>query len=118
MEKERHILEEAYRNFNARNLEAVLALMAANVQWPNGWEGGYVYGHEGIRDYWTRQWAAINPKVEPEEIHKLEDGRFAVKVHQVVHDHDGKLLADVYVQHLYRFRDGLIEKMDIQESTL
>ena len=116
MENERKILEAAYRNFNARKLDAVLALMTPGVEWPNGWEGGYVHGHEGIRDYWTRQWAAIDPKVEPVEIHKLDDGRFAVQVHQVVHDREGRLLADQQVRHIYRLRDGLIERMDIEEA--
>ncbi len=116
MDNETEILQAAYRGFNARQLDAVLTLMTEDVQWPNGWEGGYVHGQEGIRDYWTRQWAAINPNVEPVKIHRLENGRFAVEVHQVVHDHQGNLLADQQVRHIYRLRDGLIERMDIEEA--
>ena len=115
MNKEIEILQAAYRNFNARNLDAVLALMTKDVEWPNGWEGGYVHGHEGVRDYWTRQWTVLDPKVEPREIHKLEDGRLAVEVHQIVHDREGKLLADLQVRHIYRMHDELIERMDIEE---
>ena len=115
MNNDIEVLQAAYRDFNARNLEAVLTLMTENVEWPNGWEGGYVHGHEGIRDYWTRQWAAINPHVEPLEIHRLDDGRFAVEVHQIVHDHQGNLLADQRVRHIYQLSDGFIERMDIEE---
>ncbi len=118
MSTEHELLQAAYSGFNARNLDAVLARMTKDVEWPNGWEGGYVHGHEGIRDYWTRQWAAINPQVEPVEIHKLEDGRFAIEVHQIVHDHQGNLLADQQVRHIYRLRDGLIQRMDIEEVTV
>jgi hypothetical protein len=118
MENEHEVLEAAYRNFNARNLEAVLTLMTEDVEWPNGWEGGFVHGHEGVRDYWTRQWAVLDPKVEPVEILRLDDDRFAVEVHQVVHDREGKLLADQQVRHIYRLRDGLIERMDIEEVIL
>jgi ketosteroid isomerase-like protein len=39
MEK-RELLKAAYRAFNARDIEGVLALMAPNVDWPNGMEGG------------------------------------------------------------------------------
>jgi hypothetical protein len=117
MDNETEILQAAYRNFNERNLDAVLTLMASDVQWPNGWEGGYVHTHEGVRDYWTRQWAVLDPKVEPLEIRRLEDGRFAVEVHQIVHDREGKLLADQQVRHIYRLRAGLIERMDIEEGT-
>lgn len=111
---EREILRSAYSNFNARNLDGVLALMSQDVEWPNSWEGGFVYGHDGVRDYWTRQWAALDPHVEPVEIHPLEDGRFAVKVHQVVYDHEYRLLFDGFVRHVYRLRDGLIVRMDIE----
>jgi ketosteroid isomerase-like protein len=115
METEHEVLQAAYRNFNARKIDAVLARMTSDVEWPNGWEGGYVHGHEGVRDYWTRQWAALDPRVEPVEIRNLEDGRLAAEVHQVVHDCEGNLLVDQSVCHVYRMRDGLIARMDIEE---
>jgi hypothetical protein len=114
MEKERELLEGAYRDFNARRLEAVLARMKPDVVWPNGMEGGYVYGHEGVRDYWTQQWAILDPRVEPVEISRDDRGRFVVKVHQVVHDRDGKLLVDQMVCHAYQIHDSLIARMDIE----
>ena len=73
------MLQGAYRDFNARRLEAVLARMQPDVVWPNGMEGGYVYGHEGVRNYWTRQWAILDPHVEPIEITRDESGRFVVE---------------------------------------
>ena len=114
MTDERELLQGAYRDFNARRLEAVLARMHSDVVWPNGMEGGFVYGHEGVRDYWTRQWAILNPHVEPMEINPDDQGRFVVTVHQVVHDHAGKLLVDQIVHHAYQIRDSLIARMDIE----
>ena len=55
------LLTEAYRAFNAREIDAVLATMHHDVDWPNGMEGGRVHGHEGVRDYWMRQWAIYQP---------------------------------------------------------
>ena len=114
MNNERELLEGAYADFNARRLDAVLARMTPDVVWPNGMEGGYVYGHEGVRKYWTRQWEAIDPHVDPMEITPDERDRWVVKVHQVVHDHEGKLLLDQIVHHAYQFRDSLIARMDIE----
>ena len=114
MESSREILAGAYRDFNARRLDAVLARMIPDVKWPNGMEGGYVYGHAGVRDYWTRQWAVLDPHVEPTEMVEDGAGRWVVTVHQVVKDRAGKLLADQVVYHAYRLRDGLIEQMDIE----
>lgn len=107
------LLAEVYREFNARRIDAVLARMSAEVDWPNGMEGGRVHGHEGVRAYWTRQWGMISPRVEPLEFVEQDDGRIAVKVHQVVHDLAGILLTDTIVRHTYFIRDGLIQRMDI-----
>ncbi len=114
MNDQRELLQGAYRDFNARRLQAALARMRPDVVWPNGMEGGFVYGHEGVRDYWTRQWALMDPHVEPLEITPDERGRWIVKVHQVVHDREGQLLADRIVHHAYEIRDSLIVRMDIE----
>ena len=74
MTDELQLLEGAYRDFNARRLDAVLSRMCPDVVWPNGMEGGFVYGHEGVRDYWNRQWEILDPHVEPMSI-KPEDRR-------------------------------------------
>jgi hypothetical protein len=109
------VIREAYRAFNARELDAALAVMQPNVEWPNGMEGGTVYGHTGVRDYWTRQWRMIDPHVDPVAIDVDGSGRVLVNVHQVVRDLDGKLLLDRMVAHVYSFEDNLIRSMEIRE---
>ena len=54
-----------YQAFNSRDIDGALSVMRADVIWANGMEGGFVYGHEGVREYWTRQWQQIDPRVEP-----------------------------------------------------
>jgi hypothetical protein len=112
--EEQALLTGAYREFNARQIDAVLARMAPNVDWPNGMEGGRVHGHEGVRAYWIRQWSMMDPHVEPLEFVRNEAGRIAVRVHQVVKDLEGKLLVDTIVQHTYCIQDSLILRMDIE----
>jgi hypothetical protein len=111
---ERKVLAEAYRDFNARRIDAVLSRMQPSVDWPNGMEGGRVHGHDEVRAYWTRQWGMLDPHVEPVQIDVNPDGRTVVQVHQVVRDLRGNLLADSIVHHVYTFRDGLIELMEIE----
>jgi hypothetical protein len=103
-----------YAAFNGRAIDAALAAMTADVDWPNGWEGGRIAGREAVRDYWLRQWLEIDGRVEPVEITEGEDGRWTVLVHQVVRSPDGALLADDDVLHLYAFCDELVERMDIE----
>ena len=105
-----------YAAFNARAIDAALAAMTADVDWPNGWEGGRIAGREAVRDYWLRQWLEIDGRVEPVEITRGEDGRWTVLVHQVVRSPDGVVLADEHVHHVYAFRDELVERMDIETA--
>jgi SnoaL-like domain len=115
MLSDQDVLTRIYEAFNARDIETVLAVLHSEVDWPNGWEGGRVYGREGVRDYWTRQWAAINPSVDPVGFDTDEEGRTVVKVRTVVRDLEGNLLVDGMVEHVYVVEDGLIRRMDIRE---
>jgi ketosteroid isomerase-like protein len=108
-------LRATYQAFNARDVDTVLSHMTPDVDWPNAWEGGRVHGHAGVRDYWTRQWAAIDPTVEPVAFTERSDGSVAVEVHQVVHALDGALLSDGHVLHVHVFRDRLVASMDVEE---
>ena len=108
-------LRGVYAAFNARDIDAVLDAMADDVDWPNAWEGGRIRGREAVRAYWTRQWAAIDPHVEPTAIGSEPDGRIAVRVHQIVRDLDGELLVDSYVRHVYTLKDGFVTRMDVEE---
>jgi hypothetical protein len=110
------LLRRTYDAFNARDIEAVLAVLQPDVDWPNGMEGGREHGHEAVRAYWTRQFGMIDGHVEPVGFAEDDEGRVVVDVHQVVRDLDGNLVSDGHVQHVYTFRDGLVERMDIRES--
>jgi hypothetical protein len=84
------------------------------VDWPNAWKGGRLRGREAVRDYWTAQWAEIDPRVEPLSVTERVDGSLAVRVEQVVRSCDGELLGEGEVVHVYRIRDGLIDRMDVE----
>ncbi len=93
----------------------MLAACSDDVDWPNAWEGGRLRGKDAVRDYWSRQWAEIDPRVEPVAITERPDGRIAVDVNQIVRSLDGEPIADNRVIHAYTFRDGLVVRMDVEE---
>jgi ketosteroid isomerase-like protein len=107
------LLRRAYLAFNARDIDAVIAVMQPDVDWPNAWEGGRVRGHAAVRDYWARQFDAIDARVDPESFALTDNGRIAVHVHQVVRDRTGAVISDRTAQHVYRVRDGLVEQMEV-----
>ena len=110
------LLQRIYEGFNRRDIPAVLAHLAEDVDWANGMDGGHVHGREAIRDYWTKQWAAIQPQVHPLQIAERGDGSMAVEVHQVVRDLEGKLLLDETVRHVFRIEGGLVTRFDIEKA--
>lgn len=107
------LLRTAYAAFNARDIDAALALLTPDVHWPRAFKGGFVRGPEEVRAYWTEQWGEIDAHVEPVAFHPEEGGQVLVEVHQVVCDLAGTVLADEYVGHRFTFKDGLIQAMEI-----
>jgi hypothetical protein len=107
------LIRRCYEAFNDRDLEGAVALMHADVIWPNGWEGGWVYGRDGVRNYWQRQWATIDPRVEPRAFRWDAEERVIVSVHQTVRDLAGAVLSEQMVEHVYEMKDGLVRRMEI-----
>ena len=109
------LLRRVYALFNGRDIESVLSAMHPKVVWANGMEGGYVHGRDEVRSYWKRQWAVLDPHVEPVEILPNGKGEVVVKVHQAVRDPEGNLISDRMVIHVFQLRSGLIQRFDIRD---
>ncbi|NZD49193.1 nuclear transport factor 2 family protein [Rhizobium leguminosarum] len=117
------MIKRIYASFNARDIDAVLAVLSDDVAWANGMDGGHVHGREAVRDYWTRQWAVISPHVEPVAFEETPDGAFAVEVIQSVFDLDGRPLEgqthglkDKTVTHIFRMEGDKIVRFDIRDA--
>jgi len=121
MDADVELLERIYDRFNARDIDGVLTVLADDIAWANGMDGGYVHGREAVREYWTRQWAMVSPHVEPVRFHITANGAIMAEVRQTVHDLDGKPLQgqthglkDKTVGHVFRLHDGKITRFEIQ----
>ena len=109
---EHHLLTELYAAFNARDIDRCLAGMTPDVTWANGMDGGNVHGHEGVRNYWTRQWKLVNPRVDPQNFEN-DGNRVLVDVHQVVRALDGTVIVDQKAQHVFTFEGDLVKSFEI-----
>ena len=107
------LLRKAYAAFNARDIDGALAVMAPDVVWPKAFKGGVARGHGEIRAYWTEQWSEIDPHVEPTSFHPEPAGRMLVRVHQVVRNLAGAVVADAHVGHRFTIEAGLIRGMEV-----
>ncbi|WP_028731584.1 nuclear transport factor 2 family protein [Rhizobium leguminosarum] len=117
------MIKRIYASFNARDIDAVLAVLSDDVAWANGMDGGHINGREAVRDYWTRQWAMISPHVEPVAFEETEDDAVAVEVIQSVFDLDDRPLEgqahglkDKTVMHIFRMEGDKIVRFDIQDA--
>ena len=115
MKTERETLIAAYDGFNRRDIDAVLRLLQPDVDWANGMEGGRMRRRSAVREYWTRQWEAINSRVEPMNFGVENDGRICVTVHAIVRDLAENIVHDSAVEHLYSFENNLVKRMEIRE---
>ncbi|QKK31785.1 nuclear transport factor 2 family protein [Rhizobium indicum] len=116
-------IKRIYASFNARDIDAVLAVLSDDIAWANGMDGGHVHGRAAVRDYWTRQWAVVSPHVEPVAFEETQDGAIAVEVIQSVFDLDGRPLEgqshglkDKTVTHIFRIEDDKIVRFDIRDA--
>ena len=107
-------LRSAYEAFNARDIDAALALMHPEVDWPNAWERGRVTGREAVAAYWRRQFEQISSTVTPERFEPGPDDAIDVTVHQLVRDAEtGELQFDAHVIHRWLLKHGLAVRMDV-----
>ena len=123
MADDREIVSAMYDRFNARDIDGVLAALTDDVAWANGMEGGHVHGREGVRAYWTRQWAIVSPHVEPASFDTAADGSIVVEVRQSVRDLQGRplqdqthALKDKTVGHVFYLQNGKVSRFDIRED--
>ena len=117
MDADEQLIRRIYDRFNARDMEAVLAMLADDVAWVNGMEGTHEHGPAAVRAYWTHQWSVIDPHVEPLGIARAADGALVVEVHQVVRDLAGQVLIDEPVRHAFRLEGGRVRRFDILGDT-
>jgi hypothetical protein len=109
----RDLLRRAYVAFNAKDIDALLADMTDDVDWPNMLEGTRIVGHDAVRAYWLGQFAATDPQLEITGV-RTEDDATVLSVHQTLSDLDGNVLREGDVEHVYRFRDGKVVRMDVR----
>jgi hypothetical protein len=116
MSSNQQLLQNLYDAFNKREIETIISQMHPNVKWANGLEGGFVYGRDAVREYWTNQFKSIQPELETLQFETDENNRDIVTVHQIIKDLQGNVLADVTVHQIFTIEDGLISMYEIGET--
>ena len=116
MSPNQQFLQNLYDAFNKREIETIISSMRPDVKWANGVEGGFVYGRDAVREYWTNQYKVIQVQLETLKFETDANNRDVVTVHQIIRDLPGNLLADATIQQIFTIEDGSIVLYEIGET--
>lgn len=116
MSSNQEFLQNLYDAFNNREIETIISFMRPDVKWANAVEGGFVYGRDAVREYWTNQFKDIQVELETLKFETDENNRNVVTVHQVIKDLQGNLLVDTTIVQIFTIKDGLISLYEIGET--
>ena len=113
MTRSEDLLRRAYGAYNAQDADGLLALVADDVDWPDGGVGR-LHGRAAVRAYWLDQWTRTRTHDEPLGFEDAGDGRTTVRLHQVVRALDGSVISAGDFVYRFRIEDGLIRRLDIE----
>ena len=116
MSSNQQFLQNLYDAFNKRDLETIISVMHPEVKWANGVEGGFVYGRDAVREYWTNQFKDIQPELEALKFETDENNRNVVTAHQIIKDLQGNVLADTTIQQIFTIENGLISVYELGDT--
>jgi SnoaL-like domain len=108
MSSDRLFLQNLYEAFNKGELETIVSAMHPDVKWANGVEGGFVYGQDAVREYWSNQYKVIQVQLEALKFETDESNRNVVTVHQIVRDLQGNLLVDTTVEQIFTIENDYL----------
>ena len=110
---EHDVILAAYKSYNESDIDALLQVMCEDVNWMNALTGDRIRGHAEMREVWLLQQTSLDVQTEPIRIYE-EDGRTVVLVREIMREVGGRLLMDQEMEHVFTFRDGLVERMDFR----
>jgi hypothetical protein len=116
MSPNQQFLQNLYDAFNKVEIETIISLMRPDVKWANGLAGGFVYGRDAVREYWTNQFKDIQVQLDTIKFETDESDRNIVTVHQIIRDLEGKVLADATILQIFTIENGLISLYEIGET--
>lgn len=116
MRHERALLSRAYEAYNARNLEALGAVLHDDAEWPDSLEGGLVTGRAAVIAYFARQFDLMQLDARQITVREEPPSRIVLDIQYAVRSREGQLWSDTRAVLAYDFADGLIRRLTVLEG--
>lgn len=114
-ERERCIVE-LRTAINALDFDAALALLHPDVDWQDIVNGGRLHGLAAVRAYWTDIRDLLTTGASPISHRLIDEDRIAVRMLHSLAGKQGKAWGEETLTQVFTFQDGLIIRMDLDES--
>ena len=113
MDARRALLLRFYKALDAKDVDAVMALLHPDVDFPDQLnDDARLHGAKAVRAYYVRAFGLITAENTPTAFHPRPDGTMEVRIHHHVTSLEGALWHDGPVDYSISFRDGLIARLD------
>jgi len=106
-------LNSLFDAFNKKDPEAGAAVLHPDVSWSNILGDQRLEGREAVQQMWATQFGRFNSHVSLLAVTPEGDEQVRARVYYVVQGLDGKVFTEEPAEHLFRFKDGLIVRMDL-----
>jgi ketosteroid isomerase-like protein len=119
MDARRALLLRFYKALDAKDVDAIMALLHPDVDFPDQLDSdNRLHGGAAVRDYYVRAFGLVTGESTPTAFRARPDGSMEVRIHHHVTSIDGALWHDGLVDYSFDFRDGLILRFDrLDEQT-
>lgn len=106
-----------YSAFNGPDYDVVLDLLAEDIDWPDEASGARLSSKTAVRASMLEHAATHRAEYAPIAVQEHGDGRVTVLAQRVSLDAiDGSLRSNTRVRHVFQLREGLIVRMDAEQS--
>lgn len=113
MDARRDLLLRFYEALDAKDVDAVMACLHPDVDFPDQLSGdARLQGERAVRAYYLKAFGLIAAESTPTAFHPRPDDSMEVRIHHHVTSIGGALWHDGPVDYSFSFRDGLISRMD------
>lgn len=106
------LLSDLYEAYNRKDIEAVVAALHPEIDWPALFSEARIQGAEAVRQLFTEPFKVMNPEITPIDIRTDLHGRIRVRVSYVVRTLDGIVFTEETNTNLFELCDKLIIRMD------